>query len=354
MALSFWRGKRVFLTGHTGFKGSWLSRVLCGAGAELTGYALPAPTGPNLFSLAGVERRMASVIGDIRDASALWSAFTAARPEIVIHMAAQPLVLEGYQSPVLTYETNVMGTVNLLECVRRAGGVRSVLVVTTDKVYRNEEWEWGYRENDALDGFDPYSNSKSCAELATWTYQRSFFAGAETPVSTARAGNVLGGGDFSADRIIPDCVRAAARGETIRVRNPHSIRPYQHVLDPLFAYLLIAQRQWEDASVAGAYNVGPDDSGCVSTGTLASLFCKAWGRGLAWESPAGRDAAAPHEANFLKLDCSRLKAALGWKPTWGVAQAVEETVAWTRAWLEQGDVQAAMDAAIAAYGSDNV
>ena len=345
--LSFFAGKRVFLTGHTGFKGSWLCRILVGAGAVLTGYSLQPPTEPNLFSLSDVEGRMTSVIGDVRDDQALKAAFDAARPEIVIHMAAQPIVRESYRDPRGTYETNVMGTVNLLECVRLSGTVRSVLNVTTDKVYLNREWPWGYRENEMLDGFDPYSNSKSCSELATHSYMHSFFQGPDAPaVSTARAGNVIGGGDFAADRIIPDCVRAAVAGQEIVVRNPASTRPYQHVLEPLMAYLTIAERQMVDKSLAGWYNVGPDECDCVTTGELVGLFTREWGQGLRW---IDRSDGGPHEASFLKLDCAKIKAALAWRPRWHISDAIAQTCAWTRVWRSGGDIPAEMDREIAAY-----
>ena len=265
--LSFYQNKRVFVTGHTGFKGTWLCRILLNAGAIVTGYSLEPPTNPNLFDLSDVQGRMTHVIGDIRDLKSLKAAFDAAQPEIVLHLAAQPIVRDSYKDPRYTYETNVMGTVNILECVRLSGTVRSVLNVTTDKVYHNNEWCWGYRENEPLDGFDPYSNSKSCSELVTHSYINSFFGGSGTAVSTARAGNVIGGGDFANDRIIPDCVRAMAAGKTIGVRNPYSTRPYQHVLEPLAVYLTIAQKQYEDSRYAGYYNVGPDDCDCVTTGT---------------------------------------------------------------------------------------
>lgn len=346
--LSFYRGKRVFLTGHTGFKGSWMSRVLVNAGAVVTGYALRPPTSPSLFEMAGLEGRMTSVIGDIRDYAALRSAFEAARPQIVIHMAAQPIVRDGYRDPRGTYETNVMGTVNLLECARHSDSVRSLLNVTTDKVYLNREWPWGYREDEMLDGFDPYSNSKSCSELATHCYRNSFFNAPGAPaVSTARAGNVIGGGDFANDRIIPDCVRAAMAGRDIAVRNPNSIRPYQHVLEPVMAYLMIAQSQWEEPTLAGWYNVGPDECDCVTTGALADLFVRHWGNGLKWVNLA--DSHAPHEANFLKLDCSKIRSVLGWRPTWHIDRAVEMTCAWTRVWLEGGDIPAEMDREIAVF-----
>lgn len=346
--LEFYRGKRVFITGHTGFKGAWLCRILVGAGAIVTGYSLEPPTQPNLFELAGLEDRMTSVIGDIRDREKLMAAFRAARPEIVLHLAAQPIVRDSYKDPAYTYETNVMGTVNILECVRLVPGVRSFLNVTTDKVYHNNEWAWGYRENEPLDGFDPYSNSKSCSELVTHSYLNSFFAGADAPaISTARAGNVIGGGDFANDRIIPDCVRAVQAGTAIGVRNPHSTRPYQHVLEPLFAYLMIAKRQYEDKGFAGWYNVGPDECDCVTTGELVELFKKKWGKGFSWINRAEKD--APHEANFLKLDCSKLKAAFGWKPRWHIDEAVEQTVAWNRIWLSGEDIPAEMDREVKAY-----
>ena len=333
--LSFYKGKRVFLTGHTGFKGAWLSLMLLEEGAEVTGYSLIPNTEPSLYKLLRLADNMDSVINDIRDLESLKTAFDHANPEIVIHLAAQPIVRESYRIPHYTYETNVMGTVNLLECVRQSKTVRSVLNVTTDKVYENKEWNWGYRENEPLDGHDPYSNSKSCSELVTHSYVKSFFQGAGISVSTARAGNVFGGGDFACDRIIPDCVRGAFTGETIVLRNPNSIRPYQFVLDPLYAYLMIAQRQYNNMALADCYNVGPDDYDYVSTGTLATLFCEKWGEGMRWES---RSAQGPHEANFLKLDCSKLKSTLGWKPRWHVDTAVEKTVEWSKIYRGHGDI----------------
>ena len=339
--LSFYKNKRVFVTGHTGFKGTWLCRILLNAGAIVTGYSLEPPTQPNLFSLADLEGRMTHVIGDIRDMAALKAAFDAAQPEIVLHLAAQPIVRDSYRDPRYTYETNVMGTVNLLECVRLSGKVRSVLNVTTDKVYHNNEWCWGYREDEPLDGFDPYSNSKSCSELVTHSYINSFFADSETAVSTARAGNVIGGGDFANDRIIPDCVRAMEAGRKIGVRNPYSTRPYQHVLEPLAMYLTIARKQYEDRRYAGFYNVGPDDCDCVSTGELVTLFCSCWGEGASWENQA--EANAPHEANFLKLDCSKIKSVFGWKPRWHILECMEKTCAFSKVWLAGGDIPAEMD-----------
>ncbi len=348
-SLDFFRGRRVFLTGHTGFKGSWLCRILLLAGAEVTGYSLEPPTQPNLFSLAGLED-VRTVIGDVRDPDRLKAAFDEVRPEIVLHLAAQPLVRESYRDPRGTYETNVMGTVNLLECVRASGDVGSVLNVTTDKVYHNNEWCWGYREDEPLDGYDPYSNSKSCSELVTHSYINSFFAPRGLPVSTARAGNVIGGGDFAADRIIPDCIRAVCAGKPIGVRNPFSTRPYQHVLEPLFAYLTIVRRQYEDGSLAGFYNVGPDDCDCVTTGELTELFCRTWGDGAAWVDQA--EANAPHEANFLKLDCTKLKSTFGWRPVWHMAETMEKICEWTRVWLAGGSIPEEMDREIRAFMED--
>lgn len=338
--LDFYRGKKILITGHTGFKGSWLSEILLLAGARVTGYSLNPPTEPSLFELLGLSERMNSVTGDVRDLRHMKQVFEETQPEIVLHLAAQPIVRDSYKDPVYTYETNVMGTVNLLECARLTPSVRSLVNVTTDKVYENREWEYGYRETDRLDGYDPYSNSKSCSELVTHSYVKSFFAGSSTAVSTCRAGNVIGGGDFANDRIIPDCVRAAEKGQDIVVRNPHSTRPYQHVLDPLFLYLTVAMAQYEDPSFAGYYNVGPDDADCLTTGELVDLFCSLWGENLRWMN---RSDGGPHEANFLKLDCSRVKKTFGWKPGMHVEEAVKKTVEWSKLWLSGGDVRAVTD-----------
>lgn len=346
--LEFYRGKRVLVTGHTGFKGAWMCRILLGAGARVTGYALTPPTEPNLFALAGLEEEMQSVIGDIRDLEKLRKTFNEVNPEVVFHLAAQPIVRTSYEDPVFTYETNVMGTVNLMECVRTAKvPLRSVVNVTTDKVYLNREWCWGYREDEPLDGFDPYSNSKSCSELVTHSYCNSFFKSQGIPVSTARAGNVIGGGDFARDRIIPDCIRAVMAKKVISVRNPNSIRPYQHVLEPIMAYLMIAQRQIEHPELAGSYNVGPDDYDCVTTGNLVDLFCRSWGEGAAWENRAEPN--APHEANFLKLDCTKLKTTFGWRPRWHIVDAVEKTVEWTKAWQAGENISDFMTRQLNAY-----
>ena len=306
--LDFYKGKRVFITGHTGFKGSWLCTMLLLAGAEVTGYALP-PAEPGLFQIIGLEHRMRSVQGDIRDLDFLWRTFEAAKPELVFHLAAQPIVRESYRDPVGTYSTNVMGTVHILECIRRSDCVRSFLNVTTDKVYENHQWPWGYRETDVLNGFDPYSNSKSCSELVTDSYKNSFFLDGRVAISTARAGNVIGGGDFSADRII-------------------------------------AQRQWENQSLSGSYNVGPDSSGCVTAQELADMFCRSWGAPARWEAIGEK---GPHEDAILKLDCSKIQAALGWYPRWSVEQAIAETVSWTKAWLNGQDTTVSLEQQIKKY-----
>lgn len=347
--LGFYKGKSVFITGHTGFKGSWLTKILVDAGAEVTGYSLTPPTDPCLFNLICVKDSLRSVIGDIRDFDHLYQAFNDAEPEIVFHLAAQPIVKTSYKQPLLTYETNVIGTVNILECVRKSNSVRSVLNVTTDKVYENKEWCWGYRENEPLDGYDPYSNSKSCSELVTHSYKKSFLDEAGIAVSTARAGNVVGGGDFANDRIVPDCIRAAISRQLIVVRNPHSIRPYQHVLEALSAYLMIAAYQYKDIRKAGYYNVGPDEPDCITTEKLVSLFCKDWGDGISWISQNTR---GPHEANFLRLDCSKIKSMIGWTPHWNTEIAIKKTIDWTKVWLaDPGKVPSCMEEQIEEFMS---
>lgn len=334
------------ITGHTGFKGSWVCKVLTDAGAWVTGYALEPPTKPNLFEICGVADTMKSIIGDIRDLSHLQQVFDEVRPEIVIHMAAQPLVRDSYKDPAYTYEVNVMGTVNVLECIRNSVSVKSFLNVTTDKVYLNQEWEWGYRENEELNGYDPYSNSKSCSELVTSSYRNSFFKDTSIAISTARAGNVIGGGDFAMDRIIPDCIRAATDGKEIVVRNPFSTRPYQHVLEPVMAYLMICQAQYEDIDYAGSYNVGPDETDCWTTGDLVTLFCEKWnarmGASIYWKNEYD---GGPHEANFLKLDCSKMKKTFDWKPRWNVEITMEKIVEWTDIYLngKKQDVSLCME-----------
>lgn len=350
---SFYKGKKVFITGHTGFKGSWMCAVLSILGAEVIGYSLDAPTAPALFDVLGFEDESAdSVIrtyrGDVRSLPDLKTIFGREQPEIVIHMAAQPLVRESYANPVGTYETNVMGTVNVLECCRLCPSVKSVVNVTTDKVYRNNEWDRGYVETDYLDGFDPYSNSKSCSELVTHSYVQSFFNNLDIPVSTCRAGNVIGGGDFAKDRIIPDCFRAAQSMEDIIVRNPYSTRPYQHVLEPIFAYLMIAMEQYENHSIAGSYNVGPDDESCVTTGELVDMFVSRWNKKAPTDCEGNsrpqlnwinKHDGGPHEANFLKLDCTKLKEIFGWKPLWDINTTMDKTVEWWAEYLSSDDMK---------------
>lgn len=348
MDLSFYKNRTVLVTGHTGFKGTWMCQVLKMQGAHVVGYALEAPTAPSLFEETKMSQGMTSVIGDIRDLEHLNQVFDEYQPEIVIHMAAQPIVRESYAAPVFTYETNVMGTVNLMEAVRLHDCVKSVINVTTDKVYKNNEWEWGYRENDALDGYDPYSNSKSCSELVTNSYKNSFFQKRELAVSTCRAGNVIGGGDFAKDRIIPDCVRAMKDGAEIIVRNPYSTRPYQHVLEPVCAYLKLAQLQYEERErYEGSYNVGPDDCDCVTTGELVTLFCNCWGEGASWKDVSEEN--APHEAGFLKLDCSKIKQVMKWQPRWHIEDAIRKSVEWSKDFYKGADLVKTMEQQIREY-----
>lgn len=356
MDLSFYQGKKVLITGHTGFKGSWMCHVLLQAGALVYGYGLKPPTNPSLFELTSLEKKIISYEGDIRDYSKLIQVFHTVQPEIVFHLAAQPIVRESYKDPVYTYETNVMGTVYVCEAVKGTPSVRSFVNITTDKVYLNKEWQWGYRENEELNGFDPYSNSKSCSELVTASYKNSFFTkefyekeyGKDVlppAVSTCRAGNVIGGGDFAADRIVPDCIRAALKGETIIVRNPYSTRPYQHVLEPIMVYLILAMEQYAKPEVAGSYNVGPDDRDCWTTGELVDLFCEKWnqrietalveGKKVQWEN---RYDGGPHEAQFLKLDCSKLKRQFSWRPVWSVTNAIDRIIDWTFAYVSEKDL----------------
>ncbi|WP_410744094.1 CDP-glucose 4,6-dehydratase [Clostridium neonatale] len=345
----FYNGKKVFVTGHNGFKGSWMCKVLKMMGAEVCGFSLKPNTEPSLYEIANLENNMINIIGDIRNLDHLKKAVCEFQPDILIHMAAQPIVRESYKDPIYTYETNVMGTVNILESVRACRSIKSFLNVTTDKVYKNNEWEWGYREIDQLDGYDPYSNSKSCSELVTSSYKKSFFSNEDSPaISTARAGNVIGGGDFAVDRIIPDCVRAMQNDEEITVRNPYSTRPYEHVLEPVMAYLLIAQKQYENKEkYSGCYNVGPNDSDCITTGDLVDMFCKEWGDGASWKNIMEKD--APHEANFLKLDHSKITSVLGWKPCWDIKQTIKKTVEWSKVHIEKGDIESCMEKQIKDY-----
>lgn len=334
-------GKKVLVTGHTGFKGSWMTKILLEMGAQVCGYSMKSPTEPGLFQLLELHKEIDAVPKDVRDLDKMMTVFADFRPEIVIHMAAQPIVRESYRNPVYTYETNVMGTVNVLECIRKTESVKSFVNVTTDKVYLNKEWAWGYRENEELNGHDPYSNSKSCSELVTGCYVNSFFENRLIGVSTCRAGNVIGGGDFAKDRIIPDCVRAAEKKEPIIIRNPYSIRPYQHVLEPVSTYLELAERQITKPDLAGSYNIGPEENDCITTGELADLFCKKWaavsGEEITW---INRHDGGPHEASFLKLDCSKIKSMLGWKPVWDIGMAVEKSVEWYYEYISGGDVRA--------------
>ena len=362
MINEFYRNKKVLITGHSGFKGTWMCEVLRILGADVYGYALNPPTDPSLFEICGMESRIHSYEGDVRDLERLKSVFAEVRPEIVIHMAAQPLVRESYKSPVYTYDVNVMGTVNVLECVRLTDSVKSFVNVTTDKVYRNFEWERGYKEDDILDGFDPYSNSKSCSELVTGSYKNSFFGGEtgimkdgrKVAISTCRAGNVLGGGDFATDRIIPDCIRAVQKGEEIIVRNPHSTRPYQHVLEPIFSYLTVAAEQYNDISKADSYNIGPDEGDCVTTGMLVDLFCRKWNEtardhGLNEASWVNRSDGGPHEAGFLKLDSTKIKNELKIFNRWHIDTEMDKIIEWTVAYLTGGDTLKVMGEQIRQY-----
>lgn len=333
MDKKYFKNKKVIVTGNTGFKGCWITEMLLSLGADVTGIALPPELNPNMYDMLGHKDRLDQEYIDVRDYDRLFKVFNREKPDIVFHLAAQPIVLDSYNDPRYTFDVNVMGTVNVCECVRQTESVRSFINVTTDKVYRNNEWEYAYRENDVLDGYDPYSNSKSCSELVTASYIRSFFQDRDLAVSTCRAGNVIGGGDFSSHRIIPDCYRGVVSGDGILVRNPNSVRPYQHVLEAVAFYLLVAQKQAEDKTLAGAYNVGPEVSDCVSTSCLCDLFCKSWGDGAQWKSTEKN---GPHEANLLRLDTSKAKTVLGWMPNWNIERTIAETVKWYKG-LAAGD-----------------
>lgn len=318
----FWQAKRVFVTGNTGFKGSWLSLWLESLGAEVTGYALAPPTNPSLFQLAGLDRSMRWIEGDVRDQEKVLGAVRAARPEIVLHLAAQPLVRESYLDPVGTYATNVMGTVHLLDAVRQVGGVRAIVNVTTDKCYENQEWDWGYRETEAMGGYDPYSNSKGCSELVTSAYRRSF----NLPLASARAGNVIGGGDYAKDRLIPDILKAIQSGEKVKIRSPYAVRPWQHVLEPLSGYLTLAQKVWEDPKeYAQAYNFGPRDEDAKPVEWIVKTLSELVPGSKGYEVDSNPQ---PHEAHYLKLDISKSKARLGWEPKWDLATALQHIIAW--------------------------
>jgi CDP-glucose 4,6-dehydratase len=333
--MQFWNGKKVLITGHTGFKGSWLSLWLQSLGATVIGYSLPAPTQPNLFDVANVAEGMTSVMGDVRDLEHFQAVMKQYQPEIVFHMAAQPLVRYSYQNPVETYATNVMGTVNVLEAIRHTESVRSAVVITTDKCYENREWVWGYRENEAMGGRDPYSNSKGCAELVVSAYRDSFFS-PETydrhrvGLASARAGNVIGGGDWALDRLIPDIMRAIQENRPVLIRSPRAIRPWQHVLEPLSGYLCLAEQLWHHgADYAEGWNFGPTDDDAKPVAWIVDRLTKLWGEGASWELDLGSH---PHEATYLKLDCSKAKAKLGWTPRTSLATALDWIVEFYRAY----------------------
>ena len=332
MNRAFWKNRRVFVTGHTGFKGSWLTAWLRSCDARVTGYALAPETQPNLFEAAGLETGIRSVLGDVRDADAVRSALSSSGADVVFHLAAQSLVRESYERPVDTYAINVMGTVNLLEAVRMTDGVRAVVVVTSDKCYENREWAWAYRENEPLGGHDPYSNSKACAELVTAAYRKSFFHGGGPAVATARAGNVIGGGDWAKDRLVPDLLRAFEAGEPAAIRNARAVRPWQHVLEPLHGYLMLAEALVDLPAFADAWNFGPNENDVRPVHWVADALAERWGRGASWRDDAATDAV--HEAMILKLDSSRARGSLGWKPRLTIEQALHWVVDWQRRFLE--------------------
>ncbi|MDR1196017.1 MAG: CDP-glucose 4,6-dehydratase [Endomicrobium sp.] len=340
----FFKNKKVFITGHTGFKGTWLCKILNHFGADITGYAL-APESPSLFEICEIEKNINNIYADIRDLKQLNEAVSAIKPEIVIHMAAQPLVRDSYKNPVYTYETNVMGTVNILEAVRQSGTVKSFLNVTSDKVYKNIESEYGYKETDELNGRDPYSNSKSCSELVTESYKKSFFGKTSTAISTARAGNVIGGGDFASDRIIPDCIKAIQNKQKLIIRNPNSVRPYQHVVEALFGYSIIIKKQFEDRKYEGNYNIGPEISDCIKTSELADLFFANF-ENADWEVKNNNE---PHEAGFLRLDNSKIKKIFNWQPQINIKKAVDMTARWTKAYLKKEGFNEIMNKQIKEY-----
>lgn len=338
----FWQGKRVFLTGHTGFKGGWLSLWLQQLGADVTGYAVEPPTRPSLFEVANAARDMRSIIGDVRDADHVKRSLGEARPEIVIHMAAQPLVRYSYINPVETYATNVMGLVHLLEAVRATPDVRSVVSVTSDKCYESKEWPWGYRESEPMGGYDPYSNSKGCAELITACYRNSYFNPEKydehgVAVASARAGNVIGGGDWAVDRLIPDMIRAISKGETVKIRNPEAIRPWQHVLEPLSGYLILAEKLYTHGpEYAEGWNFGPHDADAKPVRWVVERLIHAWGEGASWSLDGQSQ---PHEATYLKLDCAKARSRLEWYPRWDIARSIDMTVKWHRAHERAADMR---------------
>ncbi len=353
---NFWQGKRVFLTGHTGFKGSWLSLWLARLGAQVTGYALTPPTNPSLFELCKIEEIVTTIIGDVRDEKSVFEAMQKAQPEIVIHMAAQPLVRDSYKIPVETYAINVMGTIHVLEAVRKTSSVKAVVNVTTDKCYENKEWLWGYREDEPMGGYDPYSNSKACSELVTSAYRNSYFHPAEygkhgVAIASARAGNVIGGGDWANDRLIPDCIQAMIQGKDIMIRNPNAIRPWQHVLEPLSGYMMLAQRLYEDGGdFAQGWNFGPNDNDAKPVGWIVEKMCQLWGGQVGYKFDHGEQ---PHEANYLKLDCSKAKEKLGWQPIWNLEQALTQILRWVEAYQQQVDMRQFCFKQIDEYSNDS-
>ena len=351
---SFWENKRVFLTGHTGFKGSWLSLWLQHLGAQVTGYALPVPVGPSLFNLVGIGEGMHNVLADICDLNQLSVAMAAQKPEIVIHMAAQSLVGYSYEHPVETYQTNVMGTVNVLEAVRKTEGVRVVLIVTSDKCYDNREWVWGYRENDPMGGRDPYSNSKGCAELVTAAYRNSFFSPQtfsqhHVAIASARAGNVIGGGDWAKNRLIPDCMQAILAGKPVEIRNPSAIRPWQHVLEPLGGYMTLVKQLWDEGpALAEGWNFGPGPDDVKPVQWIVEKMIELWGPEASWQLG---NTSFPHEAQHLNLDISKATQQLGWRPRWNLEQGLELIVEWYRAYQKKHDVKNIMLKQIESYVS---
>ncbi len=346
----FYNGRKVFITGHTGFKGSWMCKFLLEEGAQICGYSLEPDLENVLFHKAGIGAEVYNSYGDIRDYGKLWKSLSGFKPEIVIHMAAQPIVRESYRNPLDTYSVNVIGTVHILEAIRNCESVRSVVNVTTDKVYKNTERQEGYTEKDILNGYDPYSNSKSCSELVTSAYINSFFRDKGIGVSSCRAGNVIGGGDFSKDRIVPDCYRYASENKEIIIRNPDSVRPYQHVMDPVAAYLLVARRQFEEPLKAGPYNIGPDIGDNIKTKDIAELFCGCWGQGAVWKTV--RENQAPHEASNLYLNCNKIKKELNWHPVWDIGTAVRKTVEWYKEYFLQNDIRGCMERQIRSFYKD--
>ncbi|MDR1584207.1 MAG: CDP-glucose 4,6-dehydratase [Prevotellaceae bacterium] len=352
--LNIYKGKKVFITGHTGFKGSWLCLLLHGLGAEVYGYALNSPTSPSLYEVAKIDELITSHISDVRDYDTLYSIMSVVAPDVVFHLAAQPLVRDSYKKPIDTYAVNVMGTVNLLEAVRHTKAVRAVVNVTTDKCYENKEWSWGYRENEPMGGYDPYSNSKGCSELVTSAFHSSFFNPADygkthqVALASARAGNVIGGGDWAEDRLIPDFIRAIGKGEKVKIRSPHAIRPWQHVLEPLSGYLMLGVKllTGDGYKYAEGWNFGPDDSDAKPVEWIINKMCALWGDEASYEIDTNPQ---PHEATYLKLDCSKAKTRLGWYPKWDIDTTISRIVEWTKAYNQGADMRSVCEKQIREY-----